>query len=183
VDLSEGRLSLTGAVFRTRNRNVIYTVDAAAVPPIFNQDDNQLVRGVTVGALGQLTSRWQVIANAAYMDATLESQGPTSGNNLVLTPAFSGSLWTTVRVAGGLSVGGGVRHVGSAFVNAANTIRIPAYSLVDGLAEYAVNTHLTLRVNVNNVTDAVYVRNVNNNGGRYNPGNPRSVLLTSTVGF
>jgi catecholate siderophore receptor len=183
VDLSEGRLSLTGAVFRTRNRNVIYTVDAAAVPPIFNQDDNQLVRGVTVGALGQLTSRWQVIANAAYMDATLGSQGPTSGNNLVLTPAFSGSLWTTVRVAGGLSVGGGVRHVGSAFVNAANTIRIPAYSLVDGLAEYAVNTHLTLRVNVNNVTDAVYVRNVNNNGGRYNPGNPRSVLLTSTVGF
>jgi catecholate siderophore receptor len=138
---------------------------------------------VTVGALGQVTSRWQVIANAAYMNATLESQGATNGNRLVLTPAFSGSLWTSVRVAGGLSVGGGVRHVGSSFVNAANTIRIPAYSLVDGLAEYAVNTHLTLRLNVNNLTDEVYVRNVNNNGGRYNPGYSRSVLLSSMVGF
>jgi outer membrane receptor for monomeric catechols len=117
------------------------------------------------------------------MHATLQSQGATNGNRLVLTPAFSGSLWTTVRVAGGFGVGGGVRHIGSSYVNAANTIRIPSYSLVDGLAEYAVNTHLTLRLNVNNLTDVAYVRNVNNNGGRYNPGNPRSVLLTSTVGF
>jgi len=183
VDLGGGRLSLNGAVFRTRNKNIIYTVDAVAVPPIFNQDDDQLVKGVTVGALGQVTDRWQVIANAAYMDATLQSQGPTNGNNLVLVPAFSGSVWTTVRVAGGLSLGGGLRHVGSSYVNTANTIRIPSYAVVDGLAEYAVNTHLSLRLNMNNLTNETYVRNVNNNGGRYNPGYSRSVLLTSTVGF
>ena len=44
-----------GAVFRTDNKNVIFTVDAAAVPPIFNQDDEQRVNGVTLGALGQIT--------------------------------------------------------------------------------------------------------------------------------
>src|SRR5690606_21076353 len=136
-----------------------------------------------IGALGQVTDRWQILANAAYMHATLASQGATNGNRLVLTPAFSGSLWTTVRVVGGLSLGGGVRHVGSSYVNAANTIRVPSYSLVDALAEYAVNSHLSLRLNVNNLTDESYVRSINNNAGRYNPGYSRSVLLTSTVGF
>jgi outer membrane receptor for monomeric catechols len=54
---------------------------------------------------------------------------------------------------------------------------------VDGLVEYTFNRHLTLRANINNLTDAVYVRNVNNNGGRYNPGNSRSVLVTTNVAF
>ena len=38
-DFVGGRLSLTGAVFRTENENVIFTVDATAIPPIYNQDD------------------------------------------------------------------------------------------------------------------------------------------------
>jgi catecholate siderophore receptor len=51
------------------------------------------------------------------------------------------------------------------------------------LVEYAVNAHLSLRVNVYNLTNEVYIRNVSNNGGRYNPGNPRSAMLTSQVRF
>ncbi|MGC4084466.1 MAG: TonB-dependent siderophore receptor [Vicinamibacterales bacterium] len=182
-DLRGGRLSVNGSAFRTRNKNIIYTIDSTAVPPIFNQDDDQLVKGVTAGVLGRVTSRWQILANIAYLDATLQSQGANNGTRLTLTPELSGSLWTTVRLEGGLSVGGGIQHVGSSFANAANTIVLPAYSLVDGLVEYAVNTHLTLRLNINNLTDEIYVRNVNNNGGRYNPGYRRSALLTSSVSF
>ena len=32
-DFGNGRLSLNGAAFRTENKNVIFTVDATAVPP------------------------------------------------------------------------------------------------------------------------------------------------------
>ena len=46
-----------------------------------------------------------------------------------------------------------------------------------------MNTHLSLRLNVSNITDETYIRNVNNNGGRYNPGNPRAALLTTRVTF
>ena len=35
-DLAGGRLSLNGAVFHTENKNVIFTVDATAIPPIYN---------------------------------------------------------------------------------------------------------------------------------------------------
>ena len=46
-----------------------------------------------------------------------------------------------------------------------------------------MNRNLTLRLNLSNLTDETYIRNVNNNGGRYNPGQPRAVLLTSSVRF
>ena len=175
-DVAGGRLSLTGSVFRTENENVIFTVDAAAVPPIFNYDDGQLVRGVSLGALGRITDRWEVIANAGYLDTELQTQNAANdGRRLTLTPEFSASLWTTYRVAGPVTVGGGVRHTGSSFVNAANTIEIPAYQVVDGLIEYDINSHLSLRGNFYNLTDETYVRTVNNNGGRYLPGFSRSV--------
>ena len=38
-------------------------------------------------------------------------------------------------------------------------------------------------MNISNLTDTVYIRNVNNNGGRYNPGNPRTAQLTSVIAF
>ena len=183
-DLAGGRLSLSTAVFRTRNTNVIYTVDATAIPPIYNQDDAQRVDGFTIGGAGQILPQWQVMANFAYLDATLESQNPVNnGNRLTLTPRFSGSLWTTYRFPRRISIGGGVRATDSVFINAANTIQSPGYRLVDALAEYEVNQHLTLRLNVYNVTDQIYIRNVNNNGGRYNPGNSRSMQVTTGFRF
>jgi outer membrane receptor for monomeric catechols len=38
-------------------------------------------------------------------------------------------------------------------------------------------------MNIYNLFDETYIRNVNSNGGRYNPGYPRSVMVTSQVGF
>jgi catecholate siderophore receptor len=180
----DNRLSLSAAAFRTDNRNVIFTVDATAVPPIFNQDDGQRVNGFTIGSLGHINDHWQVIANVGYLDTRQISQNPVNnGKRLTLTPEFSGSVWTTYDFPRGLSFGGGLRYMDEVFVNAANTIRVPSYSLLDVMVEYDVNSHLSLRINVNNVTNARYIRNVNNNGGRYNPGTPRAATLSSGVRF
>jgi catecholate siderophore receptor len=183
-DFGNGRLSLNGAAFRTKNTNVIFTVDATAVPPIFNQDDGQLVKGVTVGAMGRVTDRWEVFANLGFLDSEQQTQNSANnGRQLVLTPKWSSSIWSKYDFPVGLSVGGGIRHTDDVWINAANTIRSPGYYLVDALAEYALNQHLSLRFNVYNLTNESYIRNVNNNGGRYNPGHPRSALLTSHVKF
>jgi catecholate siderophore receptor len=182
-DFADGRFSVTGAVFRTRNTNVIYTVDALAVPPIYNQDDAQVVKGVSLGASGRVSDRWQAIGSFGYLNGIIDSQGATNGNHMTLTPKFSGSLWTTYQLPVRLTVGGGVRVTDEVFINAANTIISPGYHLVDALVEYGVNAHLSLRVNIYNLTDTVYIRNVNNNGGRYNPGSPRSVMLSAPLKF
>jgi catecholate siderophore receptor len=182
-ELFDRRLSANLAIFDTRNTNVIYTIDASAVPPLFNQDDGQIVRGATVGLVGQLSDRWSVMANFAYMNGTLDSQTPaTDGNRITLLPEWSGSLWTTYGF-GKFTLGGGLRFTDTVYVNTANTIQVPAYHLIDALASYAVNRYLTLRLNVYNLTDELYIRNVNNNGGRYNPGYTRSILLNTQIGF
>jgi catecholate siderophore receptor len=183
-DVAGGRLSLNGAVFHTINENVLFTVDAAAVPPVYNQDDKQQVDGVTVGATGQITPGWQILASFGYLDTENLSQNvANNGKKLTLSPELSGSLWTTYRLPKGWTIGGGVRGTTEVFINATNTIKAPGYHLVDALTEYAINQHLTLRLNIYNLTDAVYIRNVNNNGGRYNPGYPRTAQVTSVIAF
>ena len=92
-------------------------------------------------------------------------------------------MWTTYSLRQGFVAGLGFRYMDTAWVDSANTIQIPAYSVFDSMAEYVVNKHLTLRLNVYNVTNREYVLNVNNNGARYNPGQPRSVIVTPTVKF
>ena len=183
-DLAGGRLALTTAVFRTQNKNVVYTVDATAIPPVYNQGDAQSVRGASMGISGRFTSRWQMLTNFSYLDSRQESQNlVNTGKRLTLTPKTSGSVWTTYGLRQGFVAGLGFRYIDTAWVDSANTIQIPAYSVFDSMAEFVVNKHLTLRLNVYNVTNREYVLNVNNNGARYNPGQPRSVIVTPTVKF
>ena len=182
-DLAGSRLHLSGAIFRTRNTNVIFVADATAVPPIFNQDDGQLVTGATISAVGQIRPWWDVNVAVQYLDSELESQNAVNnGKRLTLTPEYSGSLWTTVRLPRDVRVGGGLRYTDAVFVNAANTIQVPGYTVADALVEAPLGP-LTLRLNIYNLTDRVYIRNINNNAGRYNPGAPRAFLLTSAVRF
>jgi catecholate siderophore receptor len=183
-DVLGNRLQIAGAFFHTENKNVIFVVDPNAVPPIFNQDDEQRVRGIALSAVGQLRPWWDVNFSVQYLDSESRSQNLTNnGRRLQLTPEFSGSVWSTVRLPHNVRVGGGVRYNDLVFVNAANTILVPSYAVADALIEAPIGQRLTLRLNIYNVTDKVYIRNINNNGARYNPGTPRSFLLSSAVRF
>ena len=56
-------------------------MDATAIPPLYNQDDAQLVKGVTLGALGRITDRWEVLANFGYLDSEQRSQNPVNNGS------------------------------------------------------------------------------------------------------
>ena len=57
------------------NKNVIFTVDAAAIPPVYNQDDAARQR-LTVGAWAH--HGWEVL-QLGYLD-TLLTQSVDNGN-------------------------------------------------------------------------------------------------------
>jgi catecholate siderophore receptor len=95
----------------------------------------------------------------------------------------SGSLWTTVRLPRGIRAGGGLRYTDAVFVNAANTVVVPGYTVADAIVEAPIGQRLSLRLNAFNLTDRVYIRNINNNAGRYNPGTPRTFLLSTAIRF
>ena len=42
--------------------------------PVYNQDDGQLVKGVSFGAMGRITDRWDLMANIGYLDSEQQSQ-------------------------------------------------------------------------------------------------------------
>ena len=92
-------------------------------------------------------------------------------------------MWATYTTPMRLSVGGGVRFTDAVYVNAANTIKSPGYQIVDAMATYDLTNQVSLRLNVYNVTNETYIRNINNNAGRYNPGHPRTATLTASFGF
>lgn len=183
-DLAGNRLMLSGAFFYTENTNVIFVVDNTTEPPIYNQDDGQRVRGVSLSAVGRPTSFWDLTFNVQFLDSERVTQNDAqNGLELVRTPPVAGSFWTTFRLPYSIRVGGGVRYTDRIFINTANTTSMPGYAIADALVEVPLGPRLLLRLNVNNITDKVYIRSINNNAQRYNPGTPRSFLLSTQVRF
>ena len=172
-------------MFHTINKNVLFTVDAVAVPPIYNQDDKQQVDGVTLGATGQITPQWQVLASFGYLDTeSLTQNSVNNGKRLTLSPEFSGSVWTHLRTAERLDGRRWrARHQFGVLQRRQHHQGARLQHRRRAGRSTRVNQHLTLRMNIYNLTDKVYIRNVNNNGARYNPGYSRTAQLTSVIAF
>ncbi|MNS96733.1 Ferrichrome receptor FcuA precursor [compost metagenome] len=97
-------------------------------------------------------------------------------------PKFMAKLYTEYALpfAPGLSLTGGVYHVGKQWASATNVGRLPSYTTFDAGLRYATKVSgrpLTLRLNVNNVTGRDYWLN------SYYLGSPRSVALSAQVQF
>lgn len=191
-DVIQKQLALTAALYRTENRNEFTVTDA--VTNTISQLGKRRVQGVELGAVGQITRNWSIIAGLATMDTKI-LQG-TTGNNAAgaqtrWSPDFTATLWTSYRFNDTFSFGGGVRHtseqkrVVDPGLNLAsqNTPGIPAYTVADAMASYKVNKHVSLQFNVYNLFDRFYVSTLNNGGSRAAIGAGRSAQLTANFVF
>ena len=179
------------AFYRSENLN---TGSIDAVTGLVTQDISQTAEGVELGLSGRITKDWLVFGGIGFIDTSYNSAGTTAGANdgaeLRFTPRLSANLWTTYAIARKLTIGGGLQYSDSVLRSTSNTVTdtatsvrsIPDYWLANLMAAYAVNDRVTLRLNVNNVFDEDYFR-LNNNGGRYYPGTPRTILLTADLRF
>jgi catecholate siderophore receptor len=179
-DTFGGRVSLNGALFRTEKVNA-RTRNLTSDP--FVLDGRHRVNGVELSASGSLTDRWTMMAAYAFMDSEIAASANAAerDNDLALTPEHTFSLWTTYRLPLDVVVGGGAQYMDAVFRNATNTTAVPSYWLVNGLASYEINEHLTLRLNLQNLTDEEYVDRVG--GGHYIPGPRRQVMFSTDVRF
>jgi len=179
-DLLRRQLSATAALFRTEKTNARTPGVNPGDPPTMLAGE-QRVDGFEVGISGRLRSWWTAIANYAHMNSTIEASNTPAelDQNLALTPENTLSLWTTFELPGGLGIGGGGQYMDSVFRNATNTASVPSYWLVNAMASYAVNTHLTLRMNASNLADKSYIDRIG--GGHYIPGPGRQVMVTATM--
>jgi catecholate siderophore receptor len=189
-DLFDSRLSLSAAVFDTRNKNdVIGTQDP--ITGEYPQSGERKVRGLELGVAGSITPNWLISAGLASMKTrVVEGTTNNTGAQLQFSPKLTFTSWTTYTLPMGLRFGGGARYVDSSFRNGnanqasqPNLARSPSYWVVDAMAGYDVNARVSLQLNVQNLTDEFYLASLNNGGSRYTLGTPRTFLLSGTVRF
>jgi catecholate siderophore receptor len=181
-DFMDDRLSVNGAVFRIDKTNARTPGINPGDPPTVLQGE-QVVDGMEVGLSGTITDRWTGFASYSFMHSDIpQSNTPAEVEQaLALTPRHTFNLWTTYQVWRSVRAGGGAQFMDGVFRNSSNTVNVPSYWLVNALAEYGVNEHLTLRLNGNNLGDTDYVDRVG--GGHYIPGPRRTLMLSTAVSF
>jgi catecholate siderophore receptor len=152
-------LTTSLAVFRSLRENVSTNTDPITGIPTDYGD--QEVTGVELGASGNINENWMVFGGVSYIDS--ENQ---DGNVLTFNPDWTANLWTTYRFPVGVTVGVGARYTAAtaARVDAASgsvTATLPESLIFDAMVAYELTQNVTLRLNVNNLTDEFYARTVN----------------------
>lgn len=126
------------------------------------------VRGIELEGKASLARGLDLLATLTYNDAEVsKSNNPLEkGQRPTDTPEKMASLWADYTLPegplGGLGFGAGVRYIGSTQADAANTVSVPSYTLLDAAVHYDFDKlipaakGLRLAVNATNLTDKRY---------------------------
>ncbi|HBW3184261.1 TPA: catecholate siderophore receptor Fiu [Klebsiella pneumoniae] len=182
----DNRLLLSAALFRTDIENEVAANDDGT----WSQYGKKRVEGYELSATGNLTPDWTIIAGYTQQHATVtegQNVAQDGSSALAYTPKHAFTLWTQYQATSDLSVGGGVRYVGSLRRGSDGAVGTPdhteGYWVADAKLGYRVNSNLDLQLNMYNLFDTDYVASINKSGYRYHPGEPRTFMLTANVHF
>ncbi|WP_284603388.1 TonB-dependent siderophore receptor [Dickeya dadantii] len=126
-------------------------------------------KGVETEAHTQLTPEISLMAAYSYTDAvTKESYTASQVNKAPSSiPRHAASAWGSYSFHNGplkgVTLGTGVRYIGSTYGDNAESFKVPAYTLFDAMARYELGSLASqlkgaaVQLNVNNLTDKHYV--------------------------
>ncbi|MEI4483230.1 MULTISPECIES: TonB-dependent siderophore receptor [unclassified Phyllobacterium] len=162
-ELPDTDAMITLSTFDLRQQNVVSGIPNS---PFSVQTGEVQILGVELEAKANINDNWNITASASYLDGKIskdedpEKVGRVSPN----TPKFMSSLWVDYKFSegdplGGLTIGGGVRHVGTHYSDQYDEPfrETPAVTLVDAHLKYdfgAIKDEykgLSLSVNATNI--------------------------------
>lgn len=140
-------------------------------------------RGLELEGKMSLDERTNLTLAYTYLDAEIKDDvvAGNVGNRPSNVPEHNASAWLDYTIPehgvfGDLTLGGGVRFVGSRYNNDANTDLLGSHTVVDAMVNYMVTDNVSLAVNATNLFDREYVAS-NTFGSRFY-GEGRTVLAT-----
>lgn len=152
---------LSAAVYRLDQDNSL-SLDAAT--NTYVQYGKTRSKGVELEAKSNLTDNLQLSAGYAYTDThVLQDQTASNvGKRIEGVPYNSASLWASYRLAAfglpALKIAGGARYTGTTRTTpSAYDGKIPAYTLVDALISYDVDSHWQVQAKAQNLMDKKYL--------------------------
>jgi len=151
---------LTGSVFQLTKTNVL-TRDPSNIAASIQTGEIR-VRGVELETKASFFTGLDLTLAYTYLDAVVtESNDVDLGKVPVTVPDQTAAAWLSYVVQQGtferLGLGAGIRYVGEAYNDLANTSRTDDYAVVDARLSYALDDQLLLELNANNLFDKEYV--------------------------
>ncbi len=153
LDWMNGRLTTTAALFRTQIDNAQITDPDHPTQLVLA--GNERVNGLELGVAGHLTSKWEITAGYTYLNGKTIASSATAdvGRQLANTARNAVNLWTEYEFSEHFELGVGGNYLGRRYADFAQAAVLPSYVLVDAMAAWTIDRHLSLRVNINNVFD------------------------------
>ena len=199
AEFLDGRLNASFAVFRIEQDNVAEYISGVDTESVYRPVQGAMTKGFEVEVAGEVMEGWNLSAGYSY-NHTRDAKGDYVYGSILQTTAPEQVIrvFSTYRLSGTLeklTVGGGVNWQSEFFghvfqpnpndrVNLGQSSKISqqSYALVDVMARYRFNDHLSTTLNVKNLFDQTYYTGLGNFGtGFY--GEPRNVQLTTRWDF
>ncbi|WP_234187273.1 TonB-dependent siderophore receptor [Shinella sp. NM-101] len=161
-------LLLTAAYYDLTQNDVVGSQWVGGVP-VYSQTGRIRNHGVELSARAEINDSLSLIAGYSFISSVVKESVTASevGRMPARIPQHQASLWATYTLDGGalegLTLGGGVRYIGTSWGNNANTFKVGAVTLFDAMASYDFGARnpdlkgLSLQVNVKNIADERYV--------------------------
>lgn len=185
VKLDMGSYGATLGVYRIEQ-----PASATSTANIFGVDGKQRNRGVELNVYGEPLEGLRLLSGASWMNAELEKTagGSNDGNRAAGVPRFQFNVGADWDVPGieGAALNARLLRTGGQYVNAQNTLAIPAWTRVDLGARYRFKMderEVTLRANVENVANKAYWAAASTASNYLTQGEPRTVKVSATVDF
>jgi outer membrane receptor for ferric coprogen and ferric-rhodotorulic acid len=189
----DGRLNAAAAAFRTDQDNYAVADVGFFVPgttdPAMRPAQGVKVEGYEVEVVGELTAQWKLSLGWTQFSA----RDADEVNVAVDHAREQFKLFSTYALGGvlqGLTLGGGLNWEGSRPASAVNPgtgasehVGQGSYALVDVMAKYALREAWTVQLNATNLLDRRYRSGSYWWGSPYTWGEPRKLLLTTSIAF
>jgi iron complex outermembrane receptor protein len=159
-----------------------------ATQRLYIRDGEQVNKGVELSVFGEPIEGLRLMAGGTRMTSELKNTagGLADGNHAIGVPTFQLNASVDWDVPGleGAALSARMLRTGGQYADQANNLSLPTWNRFDAGARYTFKVDqkdLTLRVNVENITDKNYWASAN--GGYLSQGDPRLVKLSGTIDF
>lgn len=155
---------------------------------LYVRDGEQVNKGLEISVFGEPIEGLRLMAGGTRMTSELKKTagGLNDGNHAIGVPTFQLNASVDWDVPGieGAALSARMLRTGGQYADQANNLSLPTWNRFDAGARYKMKLaekDLTLRVNVENITDKNYWASAN--GGYLSQGDPRLVKFSGTVDF
>jgi iron complex outermembrane recepter protein len=154
----DSRLEWTLAVYDITKKDLLISDLSTIDPDDVAQIGEQSSRGAEASIAFTVNDQWRIDANAAVLDAEYQEFAEDTGNTPFAVPEQLANLWLSWQFLEDWRARTGARHVGRRYLDSANSVELPSYTILDAALDWAVSSALTVGAHIRNATDKTYAQ-------------------------